>query len=511
VREHKTFRSGANSQLRGSVGLPDDWQTFTAHYDEIADAVVLRVKTRFEEPVRESPTVELVAPCPACTDGARRARVCVPALRCPQAEGQAMKRRAPLLASMAMHIIQQLGGRLWSKQRDILNAVFGSSRKRICVVKSCTGAGKSHVAAYIAWAWLLSGHGRLVVTTAPSQRQVNGAVWNEMRIIARRMEKAGVSIGGSLAPKAANYEGPHGRRAIGYSTDSATNFAGWHSPGGTLVIIDDAQGLDEEAWSTILGTVTGENDRILAIANPLSPSGTFYALCTTVGGDAVERITISAFDTPNLEDGPRDHRRHGHEGAGRIDPRCRRRRVAIVEGARASASSPTPTTWRSCRCRGSRRRMTDGRSGRRRSSTRLPSRCRWPPTLRALASTAASPLSFATTCFATASAHRNEFACSRRSSATRSSPSRTRWARRGCSNGSGATSGLTPSASTRWRSGKASTTASSRSGVPVIGMSGGTVANDPTRYVNQRAEVLHAFRDALRPRSTDGRPTRARW
>ena len=65
VREYKTFRSGASSMLRGTVGLPDDWKTFTAHYDEIADAVVLRVKERFAEPVREAPTIARVA-CEAC-------------------------------------------------------------------------------------------------------------------------------------------------------------------------------------------------------------------------------------------------------------------------------------------------------------------------------------------------------------------------------------------------------------------------------------------------------------
>lgn len=88
VREHKTFRSGANSQLRGSVGLPDDWRTFTAHYDEIADAVVLRAKTRFEEPVRESPTVVLVAPCPACTEGEGEH-----AYACPHFVARARKRK----------------------------------------------------------------------------------------------------------------------------------------------------------------------------------------------------------------------------------------------------------------------------------------------------------------------------------------------------------------------------------------------------------------------------------
>lgn len=178
-------------------------------------------------------------------------------------------------------------------------AVFGSP-KRTTVVQSCTGAGKSHIAAHIAWAWLMSGPDRLVVTTAPSQRQVNGAIWSEMRSIERRARAMGQPLGGKLAPKAAEYSGVNGRRATGYSTDSATNFAGWHSAGGTLVILDDAQGVDDETWDTILNTVTGTNDRILAIANPLEPSGRFFELCKTRGEASVNRIGISAFDTPNV-------------------------------------------------------------------------------------------------------------------------------------------------------------------------------------------------------------------
>lgn len=416
-----------------------------------------------------------------------------------------MKRRAPLLPSVAMQIIQQLGGRLWSKQREILNAVFGSSRKRTVVVKSCTGAGKSHVAAYIAWAWLLSGHGRLVVTTAPSQRQVNGAVWNEMRIIARRMEKAGVPIGGSLAPKAATYEGPHGRRAIGYSTDSATNFAGWHSPGGTLVIIDDAQGLDEEAWSTILGTVTGENDRILAIANPLSPSGTFYALCTTVGGDTVERITISAFDTPNLK-----------TGRAVIDGMVTKEQV---ESIRAIAGEGSPS-WKA-RVLGEFPDTDD--------MALVPlswlaaAHDRWKEWAATLeleipesTSMAADLAGLGVDCGITAVVRdylfRDRIGAPQRA---RVLAPLIRHPKFPVEN----TMGTTGLLKRQWSDirpdsfridkvalGQGIYDRLVEIGVPVIGMSGGTVANDPARYVNQRAEILHAFRDALRPRATDGSP-----
>ncbi len=209
--------------------------------------------------------------------------------------------RPPLSAPFALSMIAKLRGRLWSKQVDVTKAVFG--HWRTTVVPANTGAGKSFVAAYIAWAWLMGAPGRLVLTTAPTTRQVNGAVWKAMRAIHKQAELMGMPLGGKMTPKSPSWEGPNGRSAIGYSSSDPVNYAGWHSPGGTLVIVDDAQGIDDATWDTLQATLTGENDRMLALANPVMPAGRFFEYCTTTGGKVVKRIPISAFDSPNVKAG----------------------------------------------------------------------------------------------------------------------------------------------------------------------------------------------------------------
>lgn len=195
-----------------------------------------------------------------------------------------------------------MGQRLWSKQRAIVEAVFGP--RRTTVVQSSTGTGKTHTLGIVAWLWALSGRDRLVITTAPTMRQVDGGVWRQMRAAAKVSAATGLPLGGKLAAKAASLTLPAlGSEAKGYASSSDGNYAGWHSPGGTLVIVDEAQHMDEATWDTLRATLTGTNDRFLAVGNPVKSSGRFFEFCTRADGGVVNKIKISAFDTPNVKAG----------------------------------------------------------------------------------------------------------------------------------------------------------------------------------------------------------------
>jgi phage terminase large subunit len=214
------------------------------------------------------------------------------------ARGAPFTIRPGLNVGAALHNIGIVGGRPWARQVEIVRAVFGP--RRITAVQSATSTGKTHIAAHIAWAWLSTGKDRIVITTAPTGRQVSGAVWKEMRVIYNDAEARGVPIGGKLAPRAPSWFFKEGWQALGYSSTDPVNYAGWHSRGGTLVIIDDAQGCENDTWDTLQATLTGANDRLLALANPVAASGRFFEYCTKTGADDVNRIKVSAFDTPNL-------------------------------------------------------------------------------------------------------------------------------------------------------------------------------------------------------------------
>lgn len=69
-RSYRAFRTGATMMNRGTVGLPDDWRAFVACYDEIEDAIVLRVVEKGER-IRADP-IRRDVECDACDAGQHR-------------------------------------------------------------------------------------------------------------------------------------------------------------------------------------------------------------------------------------------------------------------------------------------------------------------------------------------------------------------------------------------------------------------------------------------------------
>lgn len=206
----------------------------------------------------------------------------------------------PLSWSHAQTLIASWHGNLWSKQEEIGRAVFAAG-KRVTCVTSCTGSGKSYGAANILAAYILGGENRRVITTAPTGRQVDDNLWTELRMLHRRAREAGVPMGGVIADKAARWHLGDGWDAVGFTSDDEAGYAGRHSRGGTLVILDDAQGITRKVWDTLLATLTGANDRMLALANPTKNGGPFYDHVRLPGlAAATNRIHISAFDCPNV-------------------------------------------------------------------------------------------------------------------------------------------------------------------------------------------------------------------
>jgi hypothetical protein len=166
-------------------------------------------------------------------------------------------------------------------------------RARVAV-KACHASSKSFTAAeLVLWAPLAGG---IVVTTAPTARQVRRLVWAEANTMYPR---ARFPLGGELLQT--EFRIAPDLYALGISTDKGVNFQGWHSRerGFMLIIIDEAPGLDPSVMTAIEGVRAGGDVRVLMLGNPYVPSGPFYEAFTTTGW---ETFTIDGFDTPNLED-----------------------------------------------------------------------------------------------------------------------------------------------------------------------------------------------------------------
>ena len=180
--------------------------------------------------------------------------------------------------------------RPWKKQREILSAI--ANRNRVAV-RSCNGSGKTFTAALAALWWLMTHDQAIVITTAPTERQVKNLLWREIRKI---YDKNRDLIGGRISQT--KLELSSKRYAFGFSTNTAERFQGFHHEN-ILIIVDEAAGVKEPIFDAIQSCLTTANAKLLMIGNPQNLSGTFY--------DAFHKnqqqwktIHISAFDTPVL-------------------------------------------------------------------------------------------------------------------------------------------------------------------------------------------------------------------
>lgn len=183
-----------------------------------------------------------------------------------------------------------LGDKPWPKQAEILNALVDN---REVNVRSCHSAGKSWVASRAAL-WFLFNHPRsLVITTAPTARQVRGIIWRE---IATAHSRSRVPLGGDLSTTALRIS--EDWLALGFTAadHDPDRFQGFHAKS-TLVIIDEACGVSEQIDTAVDSILSGEHCRLLRIGNPTDAQTPFGRAFAKQQG---ARFKISAFDCPNF-------------------------------------------------------------------------------------------------------------------------------------------------------------------------------------------------------------------
>lgn len=189
-------------------------------------------------------------------------------------------------------IAQALGIELWGRQAEILNAVRDH---QLVAVRSGHAIGKSAAAACLVCAYLESHSPGYAITTASSWGGVEGILWPELRRIIRR---APYRLGGRLLQT--EWQRGDQWKAWGVSTDEPENFSGFHNPGGTLVIVDEASALGPEIMEAIMGLMTSPTCRLLLIGNPLRPDGPFH---DAFHSEAWETLVISSLESPNIVEG----------------------------------------------------------------------------------------------------------------------------------------------------------------------------------------------------------------
>jgi phage terminase large subunit len=175
---------------------------------------------------------------------------------------------------------------VWEKEKEILEAVRDYPEVS---VRSCHASGKTYTAARVVNWWMCSYDDAVVITTAPTFRQVEQLLWREIR-----SSVAGKAIYPSSAILNTKIELGDKWFALGLSADKSEQFQGFHSPH-LLVVVDEASGVSEEIFTAVDGLAPS---RVLLIGNPTQNSGRF---ANSFKSPTVKKIQISALDTPNVK------------------------------------------------------------------------------------------------------------------------------------------------------------------------------------------------------------------
>ena len=182
---------------------------------------------------------------------------------------------------------------LWEKQVEIMRSVECNPRT---AVKACHASSKTRTAASLTLWWLAKFEQAVVITTAPTERQVKKLLWGEIHTLAAK-SRIRFPVPSAMELKL----GPK-RLALGMTTSAenqAVSFAGWHGVN-LMIIVDEAPGVDQRVFDAIEGIRTSGNVRVLELGNPVVGSGHFH---DNFGANraSCSAISISAFDTPNLK------------------------------------------------------------------------------------------------------------------------------------------------------------------------------------------------------------------
>lgn len=188
-------------------------------------------------------------------------------------------------------------GQHWWAQRQILKALWDPEIETV-VVPAGHSVGKSYVGADVVLGWPTLHPDGLVVSTSPSNTQLSGVLWKEVR--KARSRSPIMSRIGRITQLPNRFSLEPGWEAIGYATNKAERLQGWHSQGPLLVLVDEASGIeDADIWSTLESL---KPTKKLLLGNPLRDHGMFYETCRRAddGDKTVKKIWIPSTFSPDI-------------------------------------------------------------------------------------------------------------------------------------------------------------------------------------------------------------------
>lgn len=196
-----------------------------------------------------------------------------------------------------------LGVTLWSGsdiggagQVEIMLAVLDHERVSVA---ACYASGKTFTAACLVLWWIYTRRPAMVITTAPTGRQVKTLLWRDIRKLHKR---AKVRLAGRILQTALHIA--EDWWGMGFASDAPNSVAGLHEAENVLFIEDEAAGMEAHVVEGFEGITASEGSRHLKIGNPICDKGPF--LDSHVHPEESQRwckLSIDAEDTPNVRAG----------------------------------------------------------------------------------------------------------------------------------------------------------------------------------------------------------------
>jgi hypothetical protein len=161
--------------------------------------------------------------------------------------------------------------------------------------------GKSFIAAAIVNWWFDTRDPSVVITTAPTLRDVVDILWTEVRL---QRQRAGLSMP-FAGPSAPHMKTSPEHWAKGITANKSTGFQGRHRPN-MLFVFDEDEGIAPHHWH-IAGTMFSSDgtNAWLAIGNPTTTTSESYNQEQAVDRDGNPKwalFTLSCLNHPNIDD-----------------------------------------------------------------------------------------------------------------------------------------------------------------------------------------------------------------
>lgn len=160
-------------------------------------------------------------------------------------------------------------------------------------LKAANGSGKTQGVAMVAMLWHATAFpNSQVITTAGVYRQVKEQLWGN---IGQYKDKLG--LGWTI--NTTDFEAPNGSKGIGFSTDHANKFEGWHNDN-LLIILDESKSIPDEIWQAVQ-RCNAPRIRILAMSSTGGIEG-FFPEAFINKRQFFALHSVTSYDCPHLSD-----------------------------------------------------------------------------------------------------------------------------------------------------------------------------------------------------------------